>query len=226
MWLSNSRQHCFFQRSVHGKDRALNTSTYSQQNRVHCNNLYLPPMGLHASHLHSCTIATAYIVHHYARQVSHNVDHAQPKLSGLFAPLTTALQRGSYYETALRQTTALPIHLWPHVRLVHISALQGRRIVSEAVAKYTDPLSMQSALTSQQSNTAKVASIRQKKKKKSIVIATCYSTKKSLAETWRMRPHLNMTDKPFATSVSTRAAVNEASMQDCQMNARWTSVPT
>lgn len=111
LWLSNSRQHCFFQRSVHGKDWALNTSTYSQQNRVHCNNLYLPPMGLHASHLHSCTIATAYIVHHYARQVSHNVDHAQPKLSGLFAPLTTALQRGSYYETALRQTTALPIHL-------------------------------------------------------------------------------------------------------------------
>lgn len=101
MWLSNSRQHCFFQRSVHGKDRALNTSTYSQQNRVHCNNLYLPPMGSHASHLRSCAIATAYIVHHYARQVSHNVDHAQPKLSGLFAPLTTALQRGSYYETAL-----------------------------------------------------------------------------------------------------------------------------
>lgn len=48
LWLSNSRQHCFFQRSVHGKDRALNTSTYSQQNRVHCNNLSI-------CHLWGCT---------------------------------------------------------------------------------------------------------------------------------------------------------------------------
>lgn len=223
MWLSNSRQHCFFQRSVHGKDWALNTSTYSQQNRVHCNNLYLPPMGLHASHLHSCTIATAYIVHHYARQVSHNVDHAQPKLSGLFAPLTTALQRGSYYETALdklRPYQYICDHMsgWSTYRLFRAGEL-SRKLSRNTLI----PLSTKIALTSQQSNTAKVASIR---RKKSIVIATCYSTKKSLAETWRMRPHLNMTDKPFATSVSTRAAVNEASMQDCHMNARWTSVPT
>lgn len=173
MWLSNSRQHCFFQRSVHGKDRALNTSTYSQQNRVHCNNLYLPPMGLHASHLRSCTIATAYIVHHYARQVSHNVDHAQPKLSGLFAPLTTALQRGSYYETALdklRPYQYICDHMsgWSTYRLFRAGEL-SRKLSRNTLI----PLSMQIALTSQQSNTATVASIR---RKKSIVIATCYST--------------------------------------------------
>lgn len=35
LWLSNSRQHCFFQRSVHGKDWALSTSTYSL-NKIVC----------------------------------------------------------------------------------------------------------------------------------------------------------------------------------------------
>lgn len=39
------------------------------------------------------------------------------------------------------------------------------------------------------------------------------------------RSHLNMTEKPLAALVATKTTV-EASMLDCHMNARWTSVPT